>query len=92
MWPNPQYPEDLVTFTEEIFNGKLYFLCSDYSCPSNGWLVFDRPVACLFNKVCNLQLRAVENGNLFPNEFAGSLVRVNYMSLKTYTENKSRIN
>ena len=24
MWPNP----DLVTFTEEIFNGKLHFLCS----------------------------------------------------------------
>ena len=28
MWPNPQLPADLVTFTEEIFNGKLYFLCS----------------------------------------------------------------
>ena len=28
MWPNPQFPEDLVKFTEEIFNGKLYFLCS----------------------------------------------------------------
>ena len=24
MWPNP----DLVTFTEEILNGKLHFLCS----------------------------------------------------------------
>ena len=22
MWPNPQFPEDLVTFTEEILNGK----------------------------------------------------------------------
>ena len=29
MWPNPQFPEDLVTFTEEILNGKLHFLCSD---------------------------------------------------------------
>ena len=28
MWPNPQLPEDLVTLTEEIFNGKLHFLCS----------------------------------------------------------------
>ena len=28
MWPNPQFPADLVTFTEEIFNGKLHFLCS----------------------------------------------------------------
>ena len=27
MWPNPQFPADLVTFTEEIFNGKLN-LCS----------------------------------------------------------------
>ena len=28
MWPNPQETEDLVTFTEEILNGKLQFLCS----------------------------------------------------------------
>ena len=25
MWPDPQFPADLVTFTEEIFNGKLHF-------------------------------------------------------------------
>ena len=25
MWPNPQFPAYLVTFTEEIFNGKLFF-------------------------------------------------------------------
>ena len=28
MWPNPQETADLVTFTEEIFNGELRFLCS----------------------------------------------------------------
>ena len=28
MWPNPQFPADLVTFTEEILNAKLNFLCS----------------------------------------------------------------
>ena len=28
MWPNPQGTADLVTFTEEIVNGKLHFLCS----------------------------------------------------------------
>ena len=28
MLPNPQYSADLVTFTEEIFHGKLDFLCS----------------------------------------------------------------
>ena len=29
MGPNPQETADLVTFTEEILNGKLHFLCSD---------------------------------------------------------------
>ena len=28
MWPNPQDTADLVTFTEEIINRKLHFLCS----------------------------------------------------------------
>ena len=28
MQPNPQETADLVTFTEEILNGKLHFLCS----------------------------------------------------------------
>ena len=27
MWPNPQLPADLVTFTEEFLNGKLDFVC-----------------------------------------------------------------
>ena len=30
MWPNSQFPADLVTFTEEIPNGKLHFLSSDF--------------------------------------------------------------
>ena len=30
MWPNPKEIVDLVTFTEEILNGKLHFLCSGY--------------------------------------------------------------
>ena len=29
MGPNHQETTDLVTFTEEIFNGKLPYLCSD---------------------------------------------------------------
>ena len=29
MWPNSTETADLVTFTEEILNGKFYFLCSD---------------------------------------------------------------
>ena len=28
MWPNLQFPGDLVTFTEEILNEKFHFLCS----------------------------------------------------------------
>ena len=28
MSPNPQVPADLVTFTEEMLNRKLHFLCS----------------------------------------------------------------
>ena len=31
MWPNPQFPADLVTFPEDILNGELHFLCSDSS-------------------------------------------------------------
>ena len=30
MWTKPQQTADLVTFTEEILNGKLNFLCSVY--------------------------------------------------------------
>ena len=28
IWTNPQFPADLFTFTEEILNVKLHFLCS----------------------------------------------------------------
>ena len=29
MWPNPDFPEELVIFIEEILNEKRHFLCSD---------------------------------------------------------------
>ena len=29
MWPSPQFPAHLVTFTEEILDGKLHFLHSE---------------------------------------------------------------
>ena len=38
MWQNPQFPADLVTFTGEILNGKLHFLCSVYLLL--GWNLF----------------------------------------------------
>ena len=31
MWQNPQEAADLVTFTEEILNGKLHFLCIEWN-------------------------------------------------------------
>ena len=40
MWPNPQETADLVTFTEEIFNGgKLHFLCSVKSHPTTALML-----------------------------------------------------
>ena len=35
--PPLQFPADLVTFTEEILNGKLHFLCSTF-CRTSWWL------------------------------------------------------
>ena len=35
MRPNPKETADLVTFTEEILNGKLHFLCSGYDLSSS---------------------------------------------------------
>ena len=37
MWPNPQFPADLVAFTEEILNGKLnFFAVATLSPAANG--------------------------------------------------------
>ena len=38
MWPNPQFPADLVTYTEEIHNGKLHFSCSFILYPASIYL------------------------------------------------------
>ena len=38
MWPNSQFPADLVTFTEETLNGKLHFLCSETIQPIQNFL------------------------------------------------------
>ena len=31
MWPSPQEAEELITFTEEIRNGKLFVMCTKQS-------------------------------------------------------------
>ena len=36
MWPNPQETADLLTFTKEIFNGKLIFC--EVQPPAFAWL------------------------------------------------------
>ena len=40
MWPNAQVPSDLVTFTEEILNGKFYFLHSVTNLTDNTFKCF----------------------------------------------------
>ena len=45
MSPNPQFPAVLVTFTEEIYNGKFHFLCSVYGLTSFLWLFFSMDLA-----------------------------------------------
>ena len=47
MWSNPQFPAaDLVTFTEEVLNGKLHFLCSE---ASSCWVKFFLAVILIVN-------------------------------------------
>ena len=44
MWPNPEETADLVTFTEEIPNGKLHFLCSALS-RKKSFILLEQPLA-----------------------------------------------
>ena len=45
MWPNPRETADLVTFTEEILNEKLYFLFSGMCF----WRGYKRPRILMLN-------------------------------------------
>ena len=62
MRPNLQFPVDSVTFTEEILNGKLHFLCGDieqknYLSSSRQEDVFDLFIKiCFFNFLCLVSL------------------------------------
>ena len=57
MWPNAQFPADLVTFTEEILNGKLHVLCSGTSLRLNNflWSACDRMIL-LKSKITSISL------------------------------------
>ena len=48
MESNPQFPADLVTFTEEIRNEKLHFLCSVGLCPTSMMDVFAKTDSDLY--------------------------------------------
>ena len=58
MRPNPQFPADLVTLTEEVVYGKLHFLCSaepTYQRASN-----TKKIKCnLINCHCDVTLRFI---------------------------------
>ena len=50
MWPNPQETPDLITFTEEILNGKLYFLCSIFKAMTE---IFAKYLTVKIHKIFN---------------------------------------
>ena len=59
MWLNPQFPADLVTFTEEILNGKLHFLCNvsnlvRYETIFGNWKPFKIDEKCFLQVKCFL--------------------------------------
>ena len=67
------FPAYLVTFTEEILNGKLYFLCS----VSESWILsFSRKLSnqwCISKKICLFCT--------FQNNFSINLMEVRFLKL-----------
>ena len=57
MWPDPQETADLVTFTEEILNGKLHFLCSERFLASVFFLIV------IFQKFANSVFQTIAEGS-----------------------------
>ena len=51
MWPNPQETADLVTFTEEVLNGNLHFLCSDICVGRLYFSIFPDYFLLFFNRM-----------------------------------------
>ena len=70
MWSNPQFPANLVTFTNEILNGKLHFLCSVRRCLHETWN--ELRLKCKF--------RTVMKKNLFTLLFIAGEMRRNFVS------------
>ena len=51
MWPNPQFPANLITFTEEILNGKTSFFVQ--------WIAFLWVSDWILYSCCRLDMRRV---------------------------------
>ena len=78
MGPNPQFPADLVTFTEEIYYGKLYFLSSSSGLSPGARIPFisignlTQPTLCYEMGMSSLIMREIElidsNGSKFTKE------------------------
>ena len=64
MLPNPQETVYLVTFTEEILNGNLHFLCSVYTKKMEklSLITYTAPKHTIFNVGINNQIGLLENG------------------------------
>ena len=59
--------KDLVTFTEEILNGKLHFLCSVFCILKANWLLL--PLLWIYHILLTIHYKYKRNGNekLFAN-------------------------
>ena len=67
MWPDPRKTADLVTFTEEILNGKLHFLCSVFCILKANCLIL--PLLWIYHILLTIHYKYKRNGNeeLFAN-------------------------
>ena len=54
MWPNPQLPADLVTFTEEVLYGKLHFYAMIILVNFQGLHENGKWISCVSNGVYTL--------------------------------------
>ena len=70
MWLNPQKTAHLVTFPEEILNGKLHFLYNEKTCAKASFLIKLQAEACsLTNKETLAQLFSGEFCKISKNIF-----------------------
>ena len=81
MWPNPQKTADLVTFTEEILNGKLHFLGSVNTVETKLSLTVIKKYS-RENSIAKLVAMAITSTNftMMESTFSGTTDRLNVIS------------